>query len=142
MCEDSTPPQFVDVYVREERGLQQHEPPADVLLRITLHVYDKESGIRAIRYLVNDVTLDKEVWNGTSKGQHPTHNTAHCEDDGSCVCTPFNGCYLREQVFYFDHCWLVNIDDHAIRVKATIYNHAGLSTTDNLKRQIEFPLRC
>ena len=44
------------------------------------------------------------------------------------MCTPFNDCYLRNQVFYFDHCWLVDIVDHPIRVKVIIYNHAGLRT--------------
>ena len=33
---------------------------------------DRESGIRSIQYIVNDVTTGTKVWNGTVNGQKET----------------------------------------------------------------------
>ncbi|KAK2176602.1 hypothetical protein NP493_652g00038 [Ridgeia piscesae] len=103
--------------------------------KITLKIHDTESGIKAIDYVVTDIGKDKDLWTETKKGEQPTNNIVKsCQDDGSCVCTPFNGCYLRDQVFYFDHCWLVNgTVERPIRVKVNIYNHAGLKTSKEIK---------
>lgn len=36
---------------------------------VSLYVDDKERGIKEIQYVVTDVTLGTEVWNGPIKGQ-------------------------------------------------------------------------
>ncbi|KAK2192989.1 hypothetical protein NP493_19g12019 [Ridgeia piscesae] len=132
---DSTPPRFVTY--KFEKNIDCTGSKVSVLpvcSRILLHVHDKESGIKTLDYTVTDVLQDKELWSGSNKGQQQTEVDTHrCEEDGTCVCTPFNGCFLRWQTFYFDHCLLVDRADHPIRVKVAIYNNAGLSTETELK---------
>ena len=42
-----------------------------------MNVYDKESGITAIEYTVNDVTEGMQLWNGTVEGHLETKVKLH-----------------------------------------------------------------
>ncbi|KAK2152405.1 hypothetical protein NP493_2471g00001, partial [Ridgeia piscesae] len=126
---DSTSPE-----VKEENILRNN--PSDDPTTHMPDVEDKESGIRKIEFIVSDAKLDTVVGNGTVQGQRVTsgggrrekRDTASCQQDGTCVCTPHNGCYWRKQEFVINHCWLVE-GSGSFKVDATIYNNAGLNTS-------------
>ncbi|KAI0220748.1 hypothetical protein LSAT2_027773 [Lamellibrachia satsuma] len=128
---DSTSPQVQSHTFEKNIGSGESKLPHSS--RFTLFVLDKESGISTIHYHVTDVKDDSDIWTGIVSGQLETEDKHKCRDDGPCVCTPHNGCYRRNQVLYVDHCWLVHSVGHAIAVTATVYNHAGLSTTTTVK---------
>ncbi|KAI0240582.1 hypothetical protein LSAT2_008678 [Lamellibrachia satsuma] len=128
---DSSPPRFVEYTF--QKNVESGRPLLPYSSRINMKANDRESGIRSIQYIVNDVTTGTEVWNGTVNGQKETENTQQCLDAATCDCTPMNECYYLTQVFYLDNCWFLHGEGHEYQIDATIFNHAGLSTATQLK---------
>ncbi|KAI0219163.1 hypothetical protein LSAT2_029231, partial [Lamellibrachia satsuma] len=128
---DSSPPEFHKKEI--ERNVDSGDPKLPYSSRVALYVEDKESGIKEIHYVVTDVTLGTQVGNGTIKGQmdgerRTKRNAKQCLEDGTCLCTPFDQCFLYKHVFYLNHCWLLQSVGHELQVKASIRNMAELIT--------------
>ncbi|KAK2140808.1 hypothetical protein NP493_5564g00002 [Ridgeia piscesae] len=64
---DATAPTFVD------HRFKKNVDCSGTKLAIILHVHDKESGIKAIDYVVTDIGRDTHLWQETKKGEQPTN---------------------------------------------------------------------
>ncbi|KAK3088866.1 hypothetical protein FSP39_024768, partial [Pinctada imbricata] len=137
---DSSPPAITDKDTFIEKN--QNSTTFYYASRIQVSAYDRESGIKQIRWRFVYEDTD-EIFKIGETHIHYTNKDIDGElspREGICITT--GQCYLYNHYVYFDNCWLAvpksKLNNQVIRLELDVYNQAILSksttlTINNLK---------
>ncbi|KAK3090895.1 hypothetical protein FSP39_015547 [Pinctada imbricata] len=131
---DSSPPAITDKDTLIEKN--QDSTTFYYSSRIQISVYDRESGIKQIRWKFVYEDTDEIFKTGVTH----VHYTKEVSDgelspqEGVCITT--RQCFLYIQYVHFDNCWLAvpksKLNSQVIRLELDVYNQAMLSTSKTL----------